>query len=70
MRSFSGGNATLFQKKIFVTKRRGAGFVEEPALGIVGASAGCGELLRRIKGLLQKSENPLTAKVFARLSFV
>lgn len=39
-----------------------AGFVESETLGIVGASAGSGQLLLKIKALLDKSEFPMTCK--------
>ena len=39
-----------------------AGFVENEPLGIVGASAGSGQLLQRIKALLDKTDSPMTCK--------
>lgn len=38
------------------------GFVEHEGLGIVGASAGNGQLLQKIRALLAKSEFPMTCK--------
>lgn len=52
----------------FSQKNVEAGFVELEELGIVGASAGSGQLLKKIKTLLGKSEFPMTCKdVYPRM---